>query len=103
MAEWEKVAQVGDIAPGEMKLVKTGEEPIVLTNVDGNYFAFSDICTHEMGSLSEGFLEGQIVTCPMHGSEFNVRTGEPVGPPADEPIATYQVRIEGQDIFIALP
>ena len=95
-----KIAEVSDIAAGEMKVVEVGGERVLLVNVEGNVYACDDICSHAFASLSEGDLNGVEVECPLHGSAFNVVTGEAITPPADESIKVYQLRIEGQDILL---
>ena len=104
MAEFETVAKASEVAPGEMKLVEVGGDEVVIANVNGEFFAFSDTCTHEGGPLSDGELEGDIVTCLWHFTPFNVRTGEAQeGGVTDDPIPTYEVRLEGGDIQIRRP
>lgn len=98
-----KVAELGEISPGEMKLVELGRDQILLANVDGNVFAVDDICSHAYASLSEGDLNGEEVECPLHGSAFNVTTGEALTPPADDNLRAFQVRVEGQDILLGPP
>ncbi len=95
-----KVAEVSEISPGEMKVVEVGEEQILLVNVDGNIHACDDICSHAYASLSEGDLNGDEVECPLHGSAFNVVTGEALTPPAEDRIRIFDVRIDGQDVLI---
>ena len=98
--EFVKVAQTDELSPGEMKLIEIGDERILLTNLDGQYHAVSEVCTHAYYALSEGFLEGEEVECALHGSLFNVKSGEVVNPPADEPLTVYPVKIDGTDILI---
>ena len=95
-----KVADVGEISPGEMKVVEVGGEQILLVNVEGNIHACDDICSHAYASLSEGDLNGDEVECPLHGSAFNVVTGEALTPPAEDRIRIFEVRIDGQDVLI---
>ena len=102
MAEFQTVAKTSDVIPGEMKLVTLDSEGVVISNVDGEYFAFNNTCPHSGGPLVEGELEGGIVTCPWHATPFNVKTGEAQeGGVTDDPVAIYDVRIEGNDIQIA--
>ncbi len=104
MAEFRTVARGSDMAPGEMKLVDVDGEEVVIANVDGEYFAFNNTCTHEGGPLVEGELAGDIVTCPWHFTPFNVKTGEAQeGGVTDDPVPTYEVRLEGDDIQIRKP
>ena len=104
MAEFQTVARASEMAPGEMKLVDVAGEEVVIANVDGEYFAFSNTCTHAGGPLVEGELAGDIVTCPWHSTPFNVRTGEALeGGVTDDPVSVYEVRLEGDDIQIRKP
>ena len=103
MAEFVTVATMDDVPDGTMKLVQVADEDIVLANVAGTICALSDVCPHRQAALSEGELDGDLVTCPRHSSSFNVRTGEVVGPPAQTAVQTYEVRIEGGEIKVALP
>ena len=98
-----KVAEVGELSPGEMKMVELGTEQVLLANIDGNIYACDDICSHAYASLSEGDLNGAEVECPLHGSVFNVMTGDVDSPPADEPVRVFEVRIEGPDILLGPP
>jgi len=103
MAEFVRVASLSDVPPGELHTVELEGEPVVLANVDGQIFAFAGECTHRGGPLGEGTLEGDVVICPWHSGEFNVRTGLVVGPPPESPVGTYRVQIEGSDIKVAKP
>ena len=103
MGKFVRTAKIGEIEPGKAMRVEIEGERIALFNVDGSYYAISDVCTHEEASLSEGSLQGEIVSCPRHGARFNVRTGQVLSLPAILPIATYPVRVEGSDILISLP
>lgn len=98
-----QAAKVGELTPGKMMLVEAGDERIVLINVDGEFYAISDTCTHRQCPLSEGSLEGDVLECSCHGSQFNVRTGAVEGPPARNPVPTYAVRIEGDTVLVGQP
>ena len=95
-----KVAQVSEIKPGEMLSVEVDNEQVLLANVDGAIHAIDDVCSHAYATLSEGDLNGEEVECPLHGGVFNVTTGVPVAPPANEPVKAYKVQIEGDDILV---
>ncbi len=95
------VAHVGDLQPGEMTYVEVGDAPVCLINYDGDYYALSDICTHEEASLSDGEIVGDEVECPLHGGAFEIRTGLPVAFPVVVPTETYQVRIVGDEVQLA--
>jgi len=90
-----------EIAPGTCKLGVVGDMQVAIFNVDGQFYATQAECTHRGGPLCEGALWGNIVTCPWHGSEFNVTPGEVVQSPAEEPLKTYPVRVEDGKIILS--
>lgn len=100
MSQFLKVAKTADLDEGEMMMVEVSGEQVLLCKVDGKFHAISDVCTHAEGSLSDGYLEGVEVECPLHGSRFDVRTGEAVGLPATDPVQRFAVRVEGNDILV---
>ena len=95
-----EAAKAGELVPGRMKRLDIGGRRILLANVGGHYYAVDDTCTHEDASLSTGFLKGELVKCPLHGSRFNVRTGAVLEEPAEAALQTYPVRLEGECILI---
>ena len=95
-----QVAKVGDIGPGDMKLVTSGDRALVLINVEGALYAMDNECTHAGCDLADGELEGNLLECICHGSRFNVMTGAVENPPAEEPVQTYAVRIDGDDVLV---
>jgi 3-phenylpropionate/trans-cinnamate dioxygenase ferredoxin subunit len=103
MSRFFMAARVGDVSPGGMKRVDIGDRRILLANVGGQLYAVDDTCTHEDASLAGGALRGEWVKCPLHGSRFNVRTGEVVEEPASERLATYPVRIEADEVWVGTP
>ncbi len=103
MGEFVKVAEVKDITAGTGILVELEGDRIALFNMNGTFYAIGDTCTHAGGPLSDGDLDGEIVTCPWHGAQFDVKTGGVVGPPAPEPVTSYRVKVEGSDVFIERP
>lgn len=100
MSEHIKVAQIDQLPPGKGLLVKVKGREVALFNIDGSFYALSNSCSHSTGPLAEGRLYGQIVTCPWHGAQFDVKTGKPCSGPATTPVAIYAVRIEGSSILI---
>lgn len=103
MSAFVKAARVAELPAGTMKQVIVGPRRILLANVGGQFYAVDDTCTHEDASLSRGALRGEWVKCPLHGSRFNVRTGEAVEEPACDRLATYPVRIEADEVWIGAP
>lgn len=103
MATFHKVAGVGEVAPGSGKAVDAGGLQIALFNAGGTFYAIGDACTHRGGSLSEGPLDGTIVTCPLHAARFDVTTGRNLGPPAPREVPSYRVRVEGSEVQVEIP
>ncbi len=83
--------------------VESGGENVALFNVGGTVYAIADTCTHEGAPLSDGGVDGTVVTCPWHGASFDVTTGGLLGPPASAPVSSYQVRVDSDEIQIAGP
>ena len=87
---------------GATKKISTEIGDILLANVEGKLYAVDDMCTHEDSSLSLGCLKGELVSCTLHGSRFNVRTGEPMEEPATQALQRYPVRIKNKRIELSL-
>lgn len=102
MPKWVRVGPAGDVAEGEMNSYSVGDRTIAVANIEGDLHAFDDICTHQQCALSEGDLDGTIVECPCHGSQYDLMTGEVVGGPAPEPIDVFEVREEGDALEVAI-
>ena len=102
MAEFYKVAKVSEVLPGTKHLVEVDFVPVLLFNIDGEFYAMEDVCTHDGGPLAEGFLNGDEIECPRHGARFCVKTGEPLFMPAVEAIECYPVKIEDDDILVSV-
>ena len=94
MNEWVTVARVEELVPGERRVVGVDDTQIVVCNLDGQYYAIEDVCTHDGGQLTGGTVEGDHIVCPRHGARFCLRTGAALSAPAYEPINTFPVRIE---------
>ena len=103
MGKWIKVAETADLPPGGAMAVQIGEQKIALFNVDGNYYAIDDTCTHVGGPLSEGDVDGKVVTCPLHGATFDITSGHVLGPPAKSGVTGYRVQIVGSEIRVETP
>ena len=96
-----KVAKVSEVPEGELKKVMVGNEPVALFNIEGQIYATTNICTHEQCELDENHLmHGEIVECTCHGSQYNVKTGTNTLPPSAEPLKTYRVSVQGDDVFV---
>ncbi len=86
-----------------MKSFDIDGEPILVANVEGEYFCLTDTCSHAMAYLSDGgLLEGCRVQCPNHGAIFDLRTGEALALPAVSPVETHKVVVEGDDLFVEI-
>ncbi len=103
MTDFFKVAQVDDLEDGDLMAVEVDGEPVCLAKVEGCIYAFTDNCTHISGPLNEGELDGEILTCPWHGAQFNITTGKVLRGPARQDIATYPVKVEDNAVFVSLP
>jgi 3-phenylpropionate/trans-cinnamate dioxygenase ferredoxin subunit len=95
-----------EVPPGTVKFVAVDGKDLVISNVDGKFYAMENWCTHEQGNLSEGQLEGNVLTCPDHGAQFDVKTGKVLGGPDGEPADSispekfYRVEVEGDDVTV---
>lgn len=101
MPEFHKAASIADVPPGTGKKVEIQGKVIALFNVGGAFCAIQEVCPHRGGPLSEGTLKGTHVTCPWHAWTFDTATGNRVGfPEGMGRIATYKVRVEGNDVLV---
>ena len=100
VSEWIHVADVSDVPMGEGIRVEIADQPVAIWNVDGEFYATSDVCTHEETSLVYGDLWDGVVECPLHGAQFDVRTGKVLSLPAIFPLPTYPVRVEENSIYV---
>jgi 3-phenylpropionate/trans-cinnamate dioxygenase ferredoxin component len=100
---WVEAGSVGEIPAGRVKLVlyEPDELRIAVCNVDGEYYAIEDVCTHDGGPLDQGDLEGDEIECPRHGARFNVRTGEATLMPAVMPVRTFPIKIDGDRVLVS--
>ena len=95
------VGKTSDIPSGKMIMVSTDGKDILVTNVDGNYYAMDDTCSHAGASLSEGSLNGSTLVCPWHGSTWDCKTGKLVAFGAQlKDLSSYKVTVESDEIFV---
>ena len=94
------VAKLSEIPPGTTKRVLVAGKAVLLCNAGGNVYGIEDVCTHDGGPLDQGELMGTRIMCPRHGATFDVTTGAALTPPAVVPVATYRVRVEGDDVIV---
>lgn len=102
MSEFVTVARVEDVKPNCAKQVWIGDTPVAVCNVDGEFHAISDICTHEEFYLSGGVIENGEIECPMHRGVFNIRTGEAEVFPAEEDLPVYKCRVVEGEVQVSL-
>lgn len=93
MPEWIDVAALDEIKTGEARRIDVEGAAIAVVNLDGEYYAIEDVCTHDGGQLTGGSICGDAIVCPRHGARFSIKTGEVLAPPAYEPVATFPVRV----------
>jgi nitrite reductase/ring-hydroxylating ferredoxin subunit len=102
VAEFVRVASRDELPPGTLLGVEVEGVPICLANADGVVYAFQDNCSHQDFPLHEGTLEGTELECAWHGARFDIASGRVIALPAVKPIRTYEVKLEGDDILVAL-
>ncbi len=96
-----ELCSTGDVSPGAALKVEVSDDLIVAVfNVRGEFFVTDDLCTHGPGSLSEGYIEDDVVECNFHNGQFNIRTGEVVSPPCMVPVKTYPVLVIDDKVTI---
>jgi len=100
MGPFVRVARASEVPPGTGKVVVVQGHPVALFNVGGTFYAVSNVCLHRGGPIGEGSLDGPTVTCPLHGWEYDVRTGRSVTNPAAR-LRTFDVRLDGDDVLVA--
>jgi 3-phenylpropionate/trans-cinnamate dioxygenase ferredoxin subunit len=100
MSDWITVARTGELAPGQYRCVDADGARVVVFNLDGEYHALEDACTHDGGQLTGGSIEDGQIVCPRHGARFCIRTGEALAPPAYEPVARLPVRVHEGEVQV---
>jgi len=99
-ARWITVASATEIPVGGSRVLRLEDQPIAVFHLEEGWYAIDDVCTHDGGPVAEGRLEGCIIECPRHGATFDVRTGAALTFPAVSPVATYAVRVVGDDVQV---
>jgi len=94
-----RVGAIADIRPGQVVRLDLNP-PVAVYRVGDQFYATDDTCTHAQSSLSEGYLEGDVIECVFHSARFCVRTGKALSLPAIKPLKTYPVKIEGAEVFV---
>jgi nitrite reductase/ring-hydroxylating ferredoxin subunit len=102
VAEFHKLGTVDEVGPGEIKQYIVDDRFVALCNVDGDFHAFEDVCTHQFTHLSEGAFEDSEVKCPLHGARFDVKTGAAKSLPAVKPVPKHEVKVDNGNVYVAL-
>jgi nitrite reductase/ring-hydroxylating ferredoxin subunit len=102
VAEFYKLGTVEEVGPGEIQQYLVEDRFVALCNVEGEFHAFEDVCTHQFTHLSEGEFTGSEVKCPLHGAKFDVKTGAAKSLPAVKPVPKHEVKVENGNVYVAL-
>jgi 3-phenylpropionate/trans-cinnamate dioxygenase ferredoxin subunit len=94
------VARTSDIAPGTVRVFDVDGQAVGVANVEGQFYAFADVCTHDDGPVAEGELDGCVIECPRHGARFDISTGAALSMPAVTPVPVYDVKIQDGEIRV---
>jgi len=97
----ERVATTADVPEGEVRVVECGERSLALSNIDGEFYAIDNICTHDGGPLGEGTLRRGRIICPRHGAAFDAKTGKVLSLPAVKSVNAYRVFVDGDEVYVA--
>ncbi len=100
MPQWFEAGRVGEIAEREWTVLVINDTDVAVFNLEGEYYAIEDVCTHDGGQLTGGTVEGDEIVCPRHGARFCIRTGEALTPPAYEPTAKFPVRVHQGEVQV---
>lgn len=98
--DWTEVAAAGDVPEDGTLVVDLGDTPVCLYNLGGRFYATHDTCTHGQASLADGFIDGENIECPLHQGLFHIPTGKAVGAPCKIDVRTFEVKVDGDKIFI---
>jgi 3-phenylpropionate/trans-cinnamate dioxygenase ferredoxin subunit len=98
--DWIDVAKVGEIPKDESKIIDLNGDEVAVYNLAGEYFAIEDVCTHDGGDLSGGWVEDGAAVCPRHLAKFDIKTGEVLAPPAYENVHAFPVRVAASVIQV---
>ena len=100
MSDWVTVARVDELAPGQWRTLDVDGTRVVVFNLDSEFYAIEDVCTHDGGQLTGGHVEGDQIVCPRHGARFCIRTGDALTAPAYEPTYKFPVRVENRELQV---
>lgn len=97
---WHSVAKTSEVTDGEVIGVEVEGTPIAIYNLDGQYFATHNVCTHAFALLSDGYVDDGKIECPLHQGIFDIRSGKAEEGPVDEDLKTFTVKVEGDELFV---
>ncbi|WPB57164.1 non-heme iron oxygenase ferredoxin subunit [Xylophilus sp. GOD-11R] len=97
---WHPIAKTDEVDAGESLQVKVGDDPIAIYNLDGTFYATHDICTHAHAHLSDGYIDGDCIECPLHAGVFHIPTGKAMSGPVQRSIRIYPCRVEGETVLV---
>ncbi len=97
-----KVCTVDEIPENTMRRFTIGDKEVLVARYENNLHALSEKCTHKGGPLSEGTSDQGVITCPLHFGQFDLKTGQVVGPPPFEPLQKYEVKVEDGTVYVAV-
>lgn len=100
MSDWVDVIKKDELIPGQHVVVDVDNVAIAVFNIDDEFRAIEDVCTHDGAELASGELEGEVIVCPRHGAKFCLISGAVLAPPAYEPVAVFPIRIRGDMIQV---
>ncbi len=101
MSDFVKAAKAGDLGPGSAKVIEVGGKTLALCNVDGKFYALDNTCLHRGGPIGEGAIDGTTVTCPLHGWQYDITTGQSTMNP-DAKLTCYETKVEGDDVLVSV-
>jgi len=99
---WTRVGRVADLRKNEATAFKINDVDFAIYRLEDGCYAMNDICTHAFAHLSSGFIEGDIVECPLHQARFAIKTGKSLDDIAPEDLTTYEVKVENGEVFVRL-
>lgn len=103
MAKFKRVAEVTRIPSGTAAVFDVGGKKVAVCNVEGAFYAVDNACSHRGGPLGEGSLHSTTITCPWHGAQFDVTSGQVLAPPASAGITSYATKVEEDGVWLAIP
>lgn len=98
--QWIKVVKITDVPASDVQRCQISDKCVALFNIQGTFYATDDICTHAHAHLSDGYIDGDRIECPLHQGIFHIPTGKAIAAPVTKDLKTYRVRIEGSDVLI---